>query len=252
MRAPIICAEPFCPFRAIAPCSTRARRFGSSMKRLLLLAMAGSVLGCLMAAVALAGGSPQIEYTAAGQAAARAAVVHQSDLSAGWRGYYQRPSSAELHPNNCEGFSPDRSDLVVEGAETSTWTNGKFPLSAISSKAIVFKTPAMARLDWQRTQQPHAAVACDASAFAAGLAATFPGKLVSYTKVSFPQVAPRTTAIRFVYELKSKPVVSLVCYAVYGDVGRTEIWLADAQVEGSPKIADLPRLARLLVERIHS
>jgi hypothetical protein len=211
--------------------------------------------GCALAgaaAVALAGGGPQIKYTGADQSAARAAVIHRSDLpGAGWYGYFQRPATAELYPNVCGKFQPDDSDLVVTGADTSTWANPNDPLSTITSKAIVLKTPHMTRLDWRRTQQPSPAAACDAYVLTQGLAAAkIPGKLISYRRVAFPHVAGRTVAYRYIYAYsRGKPTIRLVVYVVYADSGRTKIWLAALSAESFLNSGYVARLARILVGR---
>jgi hypothetical protein len=204
-------------------------------------------------ALCLSGG-PQIKYDAADEAAARAAVLHQSDLKpvARWRGYFQKPSAAELHPNACPNFHPDASDLVVTGAETSTWTNRQDTFSAISSKAVVFQTAHMASLDWQRTLQPPAAVSCLASVFTQGIGATLPGKLVSFRRVAPPHMTGSTAAFRARYRLKSTPVVSLGFDIVYASRGRTQIWVAASAIEGSLSSVSAQRLARVLVGRLRA
>jgi hypothetical protein len=223
-------------------------------RALLILFLVVLALAAVAGGATRVSGGPQIKYNAADEYAARAAVVRRGDLqhSARWSGYFQKPSTAELHPNVCSNFHPDASDLVVTGAETSTWTNSQNPLSALSSKATVFQTAHMATLDWQRTMQPSAAVSCLARVFTQGIGATLPGKLISFKSVSHPRIAPSTAAFRALYELESKPVVSLVFNVVYASRSRTQIWVAASSVEGSVPSVSAQRLARIVVGRIRA
>ena len=223
-------------------------------RKLSVAASLAAVLAPSGAALALAGG-PKIEYTARDQAAARSEVVHRADLQPprDWRGYFQKPSKDELHPNVCSDFHPVVSDLVVTGAETSTWTSRSNQLSVVSSKAVVFRTAHMARLNWRRTMEPPEAAPCIASAMAQGLGATLVGKLTSFKSIAIPRIAPRTAAFRAVYELESKPTkIPLIFYTVYASRGRSQLWLAIDGVDGSVSLNSAVRLARTAVGRMRA
>src|SRR5437764_8619686 len=79
----------------------------------------------IVAALAFAGSALadqwQVHRTAAGNAAARAAVVSRADLgsASGWTGGSTKPDLTSTPP--CGNFAPKQSDLVVIGAAASAW-----------------------------------------------------------------------------------------------------------------------------------
>src|SRR3954452_19000855 len=96
----------------------------------------------IAAALALAGTALadqwQVHRTAAGNAAARAAVIQRADLgtATGWTGGFKAPDMSSTPP--CHGFQPKQSDLVVAGAAASAWQHTGLELQ---SQANVLKTP---------------------------------------------------------------------------------------------------------------
>jgi hypothetical protein len=197
-------------------------------------------------------GGPQIRLTTVDDAAARAVAVQRSDLhhTTWWTGYFQRPSSNELHPNVCSGFHPDTSDLVVTGAETSTWSNTHTQLVALSSKVVMFKTARMAELDWQRTIAPSAAQPCEAQDLSQGIGQTFPGQLTSVKTMAAPRLGSQTAAFEAVYTLDSKPIkIPLTIWWIYARKNRTKIWLSETSPTADPG-SDTIRLATLMINRV--
>ena len=98
----------------------RTIRIGSRIgKRLGVVLAAGSAA---LALVGVAGADQyQVRLTAAGNAAARAAVVARSDLgsSAAWTGVSKKPDLSSSP--TCAGFDPKESDLVIVGAAETDW-----------------------------------------------------------------------------------------------------------------------------------
>ena len=89
------------------------------------------------------------QITAAGQAAANAAVMMRDDLNApaGWTGGPQKPDLSPPAP--CPGFHPKQSDIVRTGVAQSIFRDS----SGISfdSEAQVVRSARMLRLDWKRS-----------------------------------------------------------------------------------------------------
>ena len=92
-----------------------------------------------------------MKLTRAGQAAARAIVLHASDFvgEPGWKGKEQKPSyDASVA---CGAYHPNARDLVVHGDVDVTFSRGS---ESIESEATVFDSPAMVRTDWRRVVTP--------------------------------------------------------------------------------------------------
>ena len=161
--------------------------------------LAALLAGCV-AALALAAGAGaddwQIKRTAAGNAEARAAVVARADLgsSAAWQGGSKKPDLSSTPP--CPGWEPKQSDLVVIGAAETSWkTTGL----QIDSHASVLRTPAMVRLDWQRTVATPRMMPCLRTALSKEIGAS--GRLVSIRRVKVPRLASYTVLIRVVVDV---------------------------------------------------
>jgi hypothetical protein len=206
-----------------------------------------AVFLALALAVAAAADKEQIHYTAAGQAAARAAVLTKADLgaSSAWTGGHKKPdlSSGPL----CAGFDPKQSDLILNGASRTEYT---VPGIDIQSEAQVLQTPRMVRLDWQRTVTSPKVLPClrEVAAKSAGASA----KLVSIGRVSFPHLATYTAAFRIVLEATSGTrTVRIFLDTVLVGRGRTEITLSiTAPLAAAAGLrAGEVRLAKLLVAR---
>jgi len=75
--------------------------------------LVAATLFALVFPVSALADSPTVRIKKADQATAVAALLHQSDFGAGWRGGPTTPS--KLTAPSCPGFNPKESDLVVNG-----------------------------------------------------------------------------------------------------------------------------------------
>jgi len=135
----------------------------------------------------------QVHRTAAGNAAARAAVVAPSDLgtATGWAGGATKPDLTSTPP--CGTFHPKQSDLVVVGAAASTWRHSGLDLH---SQANVLQTAAMVTTDWRRTViDPHV-TPCLRTSILKTLGAGV--TLVHFGVIAFPHITPLTRCYRAV------------------------------------------------------
>jgi hypothetical protein len=175
----------------------------------------------LTAGVVLAGnpGKERIALTAAGKKQAGAEVLQRADVGAGWSGGSKKPDLSSSLP--CSDYHPKQSDLVLVGAAESAWQK---PAILIDSEAEVLKTAAMVHRDWRRTVLAPQVLPCLRHGFAKSLGPS--EKLVSFGRVSFPHVAPRTRAFRGVAKVKtSLGYIPLEIDVVVFGVGRNELSL---------------------------
>jgi len=191
----------------------------------------------------------QVRFTAADQAAARAAVVRLTDLgSSGWQGGRLKPDVGSSL--TCRGYSPKQSDLVLTGAAETAWHR---PGLQVRSVAQVLKTRAMVARDWARTVTDPRAVACLRGAVTKGL--TSSERLVSFRRLPFPRLAMFATAYRAIVEVSAGGASArvLVDLVLVGR-SRTELTLllaAPAAAGASIAAADV-RLARTLLARVRA
>jgi hypothetical protein len=191
----------------------------------------------------------QVRFTAADQAAARAAVVRLTDLgSSGWEGGRLKPDVGS--GLTCRGYSPKQSDLVLTGAAETAWHR---PGLQVRSVAQVLKTRAMVARDWARTVSDPRAIACLRGAVTKGL--TSSERLVSFRRLSFPRLATFATAYRAIVEVSAGGASArvLVDLVLVGR-SRTELTLllaAPAAAGASIAAADV-RLARTLLARVRA
>jgi hypothetical protein len=211
---------------------------------------AASAVGLLAAIPAQAANErPTLRFNAAGQAAARAAVMTKADLSSptGWSGSAAKPKITP-YPE-CPGFHPKQADLVMTGAAQATY----FHSSGIGFDTVaqVMQTAKMVRLDWQRTVLDPRVTPCVRYRMiqdARGSTYTF----VSLKPLSFPRVAPFTHAWRVLYDdSASGKKVRIFLDLVGIGVGRTEILMSvSGPLVGAAAVLDAEvRLARILVAR---
>lgn len=208
-------------------------------------AIAAVLVALVAAGVALAA-SPskeKIRFTKAGQAQAKAEVLHKADVGTGWRGGAKKPDLSSTFPD-CN-YRPKQSDLVLNGAAETTWQQ---QLSEIDSEVQVLQTARMVRLDWQRTVLAPQVTPCLRRSFAKG--AGQGGKVVSFGQVKFPRVAKLTRAYRGVLQLAGlgRFEIDVVAFGA----GRNEVTLTvsgQAATSASLRKTEL-RLARLLVGRL--
>jgi hypothetical protein len=211
-----------------------------------LLAVAASV-ALVAAGVALAD-KEKIARTAAGNAQARAEVVHRADLGSGWSGGFRRPVLNVAEP--CS-YHPKQSDLVVVGAAQSTWNS---PAYEIDSEAQVLRTAAMVRRDWRRTAIAPQVLPCLRQSFKKLLGSH--GKIVSVRRVAFPHLAPMTVAWRLRAKIKSPSGGTVPFESDFVALGarRSELSLNLSAVHASQAAlhAEALGLARVLAHRLRS
>jgi hypothetical protein len=155
-----------------------------------------------VAAVALVGGGvgahaatggdqEKLRLTPAGQASARAAVVHKTDLNGNWDGGFS-PQPPDPHAHvPCAGelrWSPKESDIVVTGAAQAHYDISR--VVELASFAQTVQTPEMAIHGWQRWATGMFVRCLRAAIAAPGVPVTSVGRM------SFPAVGSFRAAYR--------------------------------------------------------
>ncbi len=206
-----------------------------------------AAIGALALAGAASADKEKIQFTAAGQSAARGAVLRRADLgtASGWTGGSIKPDISGTMP--CSTFHPKQSDLTLIGAAETRWKNTGLQFD---SEAQVLETPAMVKLDWQRTVLDPRVIPCLRTGLSGALGPST--KLVSFKQIAFPKIATYTHAYRALVDVTSgATTVRVLLDVVLVGRGRTEITLtttAPAAAAASIRTAEL-RLARLFVAR---
>jgi hypothetical protein len=210
--------------------------------------IAGAVSLTIVAPASSLGASPnreQVKLTRAGQAAARAIVLHRSDFRGepGWKGKEQKPSyDATLA---CGTFHPNARDLVVHGDVDVTFTRG---FESIDSEATVFDSPAMVRADWRRVITP-ALLPCLVKTIRAELPSG--ARVVSSSVLSFPRLAPMTRAYRVAIAVRGPAGKrTFTSDIVLVGTGRTEVSLSTIAYTTTPVMREEIRLSRAMVARV--
>jgi hypothetical protein len=157
------------------------------MRKTFLLLVLAALVG---ASAALAAGEPQKKITPADQARAKAMLMRQADVGIGYRPIAGNSSGNALS-FNCPAL--DESDLTVSGEASSP--NFSSGLQTFSSASAVYVSASDAKASWRRGTSP-AGFTCLRAVFkriarARGL------HFVSFRKIPFPAVAPRTAAYRW-------------------------------------------------------
>jgi hypothetical protein len=212
--------------------------------------LGAAVLATAVAALALAAAASadreQVKLTAAGNAAARAAVVVRSDLGgSGWSG-----GLTAFHPAgpiSCGSYRPKQSDLVLVGGADSSWKHSGL---VIVSEAQVLQTAQMVQLDWRRSVETPKVLPCLRSLLARQVGSA--GTLVSFRRLPFAAITPETARYRAILHVRtSGGTVPLLVDLVLVASGRTELTLlvTAALAAQGPVAAAEVRLARTLAAR---
>lgn len=198
-------------------------------------------------ALAVAGdGQEPVKLTPADQAAARAVVLRRADLgSSGWEGGATKPDlSSGL---SCPNFHPKVSDLVITGAAQTTFRRSAL---VFGNLVVILRTRRMVALDWRRSFLAPGAIPCLRRTMSKALGSS--GRLVSFTKLPFPRVTPRTALYRAVIAVQAGGrAVRVITDLVFAAKSRTEITLnvaAPASAANAVSAAER-RLVRVLVRR---
>ncbi len=189
---------------------------------------------------------PVVRLTPKDQSIARTLAIRRADLAGtGWEGGTRTATPADLEPLVCPGFQPKATDLTIVGATRSAWTK---PGAYVSSVVSVMRTPRMQELDWERTFRKPGLEACLESRVGQQLS---PGqRLVSFSHISLPRVAPHTAGYLARIETTSqsgKQTADVVAMAL--GVGRVEISLTAISTGNTLSRAAIVQLARTLVTR---
>jgi hypothetical protein len=155
-----------------------------------------------------------------GKAAARAVMLTQSDVGAGWTGGLVKPDLSI--GARCANYHPRLSDLVLNGAAKATY---KQPGFGLSSAAQVLGTANMVRLDWQRSVASPHFIACMRTA-AVKAAKHFKATVISLRPLAVPRMGDFSGGYRMVIDYAAKNgKVRMVIDTVAFASGRTEMAL---------------------------
>lgn len=143
------------------------------------------------ARAATGGNQEKLSLTQAGQASARAAVVHEADLDSNWVGGISQPPPDPHAHVPCAGelrWSPKESDIVVTGAAQAHYSISR--VVELASFAQSVRTPEMAIRGWQRWATGTFVPCLRAAIAAPGVPVTSVGRM------SFPAVGSFRAAYR--------------------------------------------------------
>jgi hypothetical protein len=145
------------------------------------------------------------------------------------------------------GYQPKQSDLILTGAAESVWHSTGIEFD---SEAQVLATAGMVRLDWQRSVLAPQVLPCIRDGILKELPTS--QRLVSFSQISFPQLAPYVRAYRVSLNLTTTTAtVPLFIDIVLVGRGRTEITLTTTAAGGAnTAVSDAEvRVATLLLGR---
>jgi hypothetical protein len=241
-------------FSVVLKVPGRFSRWGTmsfSRTRIPLRAVAlGSALLLVSAASAGAAGSNQakVQMTDAGQAAATAAVLTLTELGSGtgWSGGSEA-APAITSDQQCAGFHPKQSDLVVNGTAATAYRHSGV---SIFTQSRVFATPAMVALDWQRHLGSAGLIPCLRTAFQTAAKGTSV-QFVSVSPLDVPQIGTHSSGYRIVLKRRSTGV-QVMSDVVLVTRGRTEVTVGTTSVLAAASYVQAAEIhvAQLLAGRI--
>ena len=203
------------------------------------------LLGCLVVVGAAAANhqDPQKRLTKADNARARAMLVKQSDLPAGFR---VQPSSDDDPHYTCPA-SVSEADLTLTGeAHGKSFTTG---VTFVESGSQVYESDADARASWRRSTST-AGIGCLSTLLRREYAKQGLN-LVSLRKTAFPRVGERTIAFRIEIAAQSAqgtvPIFIDLVAQLHSRAQATVI--VGAGVVAPPRAEEV-RLARLVADRM--
>jgi hypothetical protein len=218
----------------------------STSGRLVAVLLAAAV--SLTLAVTAAADDQKIRLSPVGQAAARAAVLRRTDLGrgSGWTGGAKKPALSSTP--TCPNFRPKQSDLVLIGAAKTVWKDTGLEFD---SDAKVLKSPAMVRLDWQRTVLAPQVLPCLRMMIARQVGSS--SRLVSFGRTDFPELGTYSRAYRALVDVTTAgTTVRVMADIVAVGRGSTEITLVTSAplAAASSVVPAEIRLVRLLLARV--
>jgi hypothetical protein len=196
----------------------------------LVLVLTGSALA--------ARGDPQERIRPADQARARSVLVRAADMNAAFT-----PIPTAVNPNERYCAALDESDLTVTGQANSP----SFTSSAefVASRAYVYESRADASASWRRGTSS-AGQSCLRQLMRSQLLGTSV-KLVSFKRLPFLAVAPRTAAFRVV---ASREGIRLYLDLIALQHGRAQVSIVYGTVIAAPPRSEEVRLATLVARRM--
>jgi hypothetical protein len=218
-----------------------------SLRRLSIVA--ALTLGLTTAATASAGSASEetIRLNPADQTAARSATLRRSDFKPGFRNAWLavRVKQAISLPQ-CPGDA-DMSRLVITGVASRRWLGGTME---VDTQTGVMREPWMLRGEWRSRTFGRPALDCVRHEFSR-VVATDGDRLVSFTRMSVPDIAPYCMGVRMVVDMSARhiPERSVVETIAIGR-GRTLVvltvsgFLSDEQLIYEAALRYAERLAR--------
>jgi hypothetical protein len=230
--------------------SAARRRYDRPVRRRLALALAA-----VLALPALAGAAdtqPKRKLNAADEKRAASIVIKRADLAAGWK---RTTSPGDDTPLTCSFYAPNGSDLTITGDAESEF-EGAGGIPSLLSYADVYTSAADASKSWTRTVKP-ALARCFADYFRReavkeqGISVS----RISYGKLAFPKVAPRTAAYRISLTVTATQSgqtasVAMAIHLVVVGRGRAEAGMVTLAPRPGIPAAELRSFAKLLADRM--
>jgi hypothetical protein len=160
------------------------------------------------------------QVSAADAAAARASVIHRSDIGQPWKGGFL-PAGIGTDVI-CANFRPRFSDLVVTGAAASRYTATGSTLTSITQ---VMQSEQMMTTLWRRFTGARGFISCARRTAARTLPA--PTHFVSLRELKIPPIGRRSRAWRMVYDvdLGQGETMRMVSDTFITERGRSQVTL---------------------------
>jgi len=221
----------------------------STITAMLWKLIAAALAAAVLAGVALAG-DPIQHLTAADMARARAIGFQRSDFPADWTA---KPSTPDKSASTtCQSFDPNEADLVETGKVDSPVFTASDTYSQVFSTVGIFKTVAQAQASWSRTVSL-AGLECFSELITKSAPPGSSISALSKGKLSFPKVAPRTTAYRLVIGVAPQGAtasVKLYLDRIYLGSGRANVATIMFSLGQPYPAAFEQKLARAIAHRL--
>lgn len=195
---------------------------------------------------------PKKQISPGDQRKAASIALKRSDFVTGWKKQPNTPDSNDH--DNCPGYDPNQSDLVLTGEVEAEFASGG-GIPSVSSVVNVYKTKSDAVAAWTRSSKP-ALAPCLGRLFKQAIEEEG-GKatVVTSGRLAFPKLAPRTDAYRIVISItvtdggKQTKVPVTVHFVALGHGRGDAVLLAIGPGTGIA-VADLRAFAKLTAARL--
>jgi hypothetical protein len=207
------------------------------MRRLLGVLLVLALLGS--GAASASHRDPERRLTPADQALARSLLLRRGDLGIGYRTIPSGP------PGHLDCAALDESDLTLTGeARSATWARD---ITLVASYANVYRSAANANASFQRSASA-AGRRCVARALQRDLGSGG-ARVLPIRQISFPRVAPRTSAFRVVLEpAAGGPAITIDLIVLQRSRAQAFFYVGSLGVP--PVKAEEVRLARIVAARL--